>query len=61
MLYSQGDGVNTFLSSGLLYLRVSLSTIVSCYVYGNLPWHDHVLPGTLIIKIMCVNHLYLQG
>ena len=31
------------------------------HVYAYLPWHGHVLPRTLIIKIVCVNQLYVQG
>ena len=64
MRYSQGDGVNTSLSS-LMYCAHVLVLVYSCrvlyYVYGNLPWHGHVLPGTIIIKIMCLNQIYLQG
>ena len=61
MHYSQGDGVHTPLSRLVLYQR-SLSTLVFyvcvllCY-----PRHGHVLYGTIIIKTMCVHHLYLQG
>ena len=69
MRYSQGDGVNTSLS------RLVYCSYVQCvvchlywwtgvpflYVYGYLPRHGHVLPGTLTIKIMCVNQIYLQG
>ena len=65
MRYSQGDGANTSLSS-LMYCAyvLVLDLLLSCviyYVYGNLPWHGHVLPGTIIKKIMCVNQIYLQG
>ena len=28
---------------------------------GYLPWHGHVLPGTAVIKIICVHRLYHQG
>ena len=60
MRYSQGDGVNTSLS------RITVPTCypyvsVSCLVYGNLPRHEYVLPGTIIIKIMCVHELYPAG
>ena len=69
MLYSQRDGVNTSLSIGLCTVPTISVSIKYCslvvvpflYVYGYLPWHGHVLPRTLIIKIMCVNQLYLQG
>ena len=64
MRYSQGGGVNTSLSSLMYCVHVSVlvySWHVLYYVYGNLPWHGHVLPGTIIPKIMCVNQIYLQG
>ena len=70
MRYSQGDGVNTSLSRLVYYPRLVFCVQVSydiipsvpfLYVYGNLPWHGHVLPEALIIKIMCVNQIYLQG
>ena len=70
MRYSQGDGVNTSLSRLVYYPRFVFCVQVSydiipgvpfLYVYGYLPWHLHALPGTLIIKIMCVNQIYLQG
>ena len=64
MRYSQGDGVDTSLSS-LMYCAHVLVLVYSCcvlyYVYGNLPWHGHVLPRTIVIKIMCVNQVYRQG
>ena len=70
MRYSQGDGVNTSLSR-LVYCAhvkcvcvqvcVIISRVPFLYVYGYLPWHGHVLPGTLIIKAMRVNQLHLQG
>ena len=64
MRYSQGDGVNTSLSS-LVYCThvycVMISGVPLLYVFGYLPWHGHVLPGTIIIKIMCVHQIYLQG
>ena len=28
---------------------------------GYSRWHDHVLPRTIVIKIMCVHQLYHQG
>ena len=64
MRYSQGEGVNTSLSR-IMYCThvsyiVSFRSLPVC-VYGYLPWHGHVLPGTLIIKTMCINQLYLQG
>ena len=68
MRYSQGEGVNTSLSKIMhciheFYCLVLCSVVpfLSCGVYGYLPWHGHVLPGTPIIKILCVNQLYLQG
>ena len=30
-------------------------------VCGYLSWHGYVLPGTRVIKIMCVHQLYQQG
>ena len=67
MRYSQGDGVNTSLSR-LVYCTlvyyvgcVIISGVPFLYAYGYLPWHGHVLPGTLIKKIMCANQIYLQG
>ena len=50
-----------------LYLPVLdlYSTHVQCYcswcVGVDYPRHGHVLYGTIIIKAMCVHHLYLQG
>ena len=66
MHYSQGDRVKTFLSRIMYCTQVLVQMLVYCvvpflYVYGYLPRHGHVLPRTLIIKIMCGNHLYLQG
>ena len=70
MRYSQGDGVNTSLSRISYCAHSSSCRVFNCvitsgvpllYVFGYLPWHGHVLPGTLIIKIMCVNQIYLQG
>ena len=65
MRYSQGDGVNTSLSSLIIYCAHVLVLVYSCcllyYVHGNLLWHGHVLPGTIIKKIMCVHQIYLQG
>ena len=70
MRYSQGEGVNTSLSritycTHVLVYRPGVCLLFSCVpfrcVYGYIPWHGHVLPRTLIIKIMCVNQLYLQG
>ena len=67
MRYSQGDGANTSLSR-LVYCThvyyvdcVIISGVPFLYVYGYLPWHGHVLPGTIIIQIMCANQIYLQG
>ena len=57
MRYSQGDGVNTSLSR----INVPTCLVLYCVFLLYYPWHGHVLPGTIIIKIMCVNHLYLQG
>ena len=69
MRHSQGDGINTpclglCTVPTFIILQMSLVIIIGVpflYVCGYLPWHGHVLPGTLIIKIMCVSHLYLQG
>ena len=64
MRYSQGDRVNTSLSRLVYYPRFVSCVQVSydiipgvlfLYVYGYLPGHGHVLPGTLIIKTMFVN------
>ena len=61
MRYSQGDGVNTSLSRLVLYPRVIiLSSVVSCVIL-HYPRHGHVLSGSIIIKIMCEQQLYLQG
>ena len=67
MRYSQGEGVSTSLSRIMCCTHVKSTVLVFCGsvpflcdVYGYLPWHGHVLPGTLMIKIMCGNHLYLQ-
>ena len=63
--YSQGEEVDTSLSRIMCCTHVVCSLVVVpfLYVYGYLPWHGHVLPGTQVIKIMCVNQLelYLQG
>ena len=71
MRYSQGDGVNISLSRLVLYPRLVCSIVYKCvvivsgvpflYVYGYFSRHGHVLPGTIITKIMCVNQIYLQG
>ena len=48
----------------LLYSRGysgSLSTLVLYSVLLCYTGHGHVLYGTIIIKSMCVHHLYLQG
>ena len=64
MRYSQGEGVNTSLSritycTLVLVYRPGVCLLISCVpfrcAYGYLPWHGHVLPRTLIIKIMFVN------
>ena len=64
MCYSQGDGVNTPLSR-LMYCTRELRSLVvpflPCVLCGYLPWHGHVLLGTKVIKIVCVNQLYQQG
>ena len=64
MRYSQGEGVNTslFRITYCTHVKfiVSFRSLSVC-VYGYLPWHGHVLPGTPVIKIMCMNQLYLQG
>ena len=59
MRYSQGDGLNTSLYRLMYCTHVLLSSVLYI-VYGNLPRHGRVLPGT-IIKIICVHELYLQG
>ena len=67
MRYSQGDGVNTSLSGLMYYPRVvlvygiRLRSFLDPFFCGYLPWHSLVLPGTQVIKIMCVNQLYQQG
>ena len=64
MRYSQGDGVNTSLYRLMYCTHVLLSSVyVSPLFCGILhyPRHGHVLSGTIIIKIMCVQQLYLQG
>ena len=69
MCYSQeGEGVNTSLSRIMYCTHVKYIVLVFfgsvpflCGVYGYLPWHGHVLPGTQVIKIMCGNQPYLQG
>ena len=62
MRYSQGDGVNISPSSLVYCTHVYCTSVcVLYYVYGYLPWHGHVLPGTIIINIKCVNQIYLQG
>ena len=43
------------------YVNDIMSGVPFLYVYGYLPWHGHVLPRTLIIKIMCVKQIHLQG
>ena len=64
--FSQGDRVNTSLSRIMYCTQILVQVPVYCvvpflYVYGYFSRHGHVLPRTLIIKIMCGNHLYLQG
>ena len=67
MRYSQGEGVNTSLSRitycthVVVYDCLLFSCVRFLYVCGYLPWQGHVLPRTLIIKVMCVNEIYLQG
>ena len=67
MRYSQRDGVIISLSRLVYCIHVYyagcviISGVPFLYVYGYLPWHGHVLPGTLIINIMCANQIYLQG
>ena len=64
MRYSQGDGVNTSLSSLMYCAHVFVFKcllVYSCLVYGYLPRHGHVLPRTIIIKIMRKHQPYLQG
>ena len=62
MRYSQGDGVYTSLVSTsycthvFVFCSLSKYCVLLCY-----PRHGHVLYGTIIIKTMCVNQLYLQG
>ena len=73
MCNSQGDGVNTpclglcTVPTGSVRLCsvvlrcVRLCSFLVPFLCGYLPWHGHVLPGTQVIKIMCVNQLYQQG
>ena len=64
MRYSQGGlGLCTVRTISIaLCVRWSFRSVpFLCRVYSYLPRHDHVLPGTLIIKIMRGNQLYLQG
>ena len=68
MRYSQGEGVNTSLSRIMYCTHVKYIVLVFCGsvpflcgVYGYLPRHGRVLPGTQVIKIMCGNQPYLQG
>ena len=40
------------------------SVLVVCVLYCvgySCRWHGHVLPGTTLIKVMCVHQLYQQG
>ena len=68
MCYSMGGGFNTSLSR-LMYCTPALLPYILPYILltsflcvcGYLPWHGHVLPGTTVIKIMCVHQLYQQG
>ena len=67
MRYSQGEGVITSLYRimycthvvcllVLVYILIVFGSVpFLCGVYGYLPWHGHVLPGTPVIKIMCGN------
>ena len=66
MCYSQGDGFDTSLSRlmycthallSLIYLLLYTSYLLPCVMCDYLPWHGHVLPGTTVIKIMCVHQL----
>ena len=62
MRYSQGGlGLCTVrtISIGLCVRWSFRSVPVSCVQLSSV--HGHVLPGTLIIKIMRGNQLYLQG
>ena len=45
-----------------LYVSVVYGVSCSLYFIGcSCRWHGHVLPGTTLIKIMCVHQLYEQG
>ena len=63
MCYSQGDGVNTpclgvcTVPTSCVRLCSLVVPFLSCVLCGYLSWHGHVLPGTKVIKIMCVNQL----
>ena len=64
MRYSQGDGVNTSLYRLMYCTHVLLSRLSTCLLYCVIllyPRHDHVLSGTIKIKMMCVHRPYLQG
>ena len=71
MPYSQGNGVNTSLSKimycthelcSAVFGSVRLCSLLDPFLLcGYLPWHGHVLPGTQVMKIMCVNQQYQQG
>ena len=60
MRYSQRDGVNTSLFRLVLYPRSVCVCVFYCVIL-HYPRHGHVLSGTIIVNIMCVNELYLQG
>ena len=61
MRYSQGDVVHTSLYWLVLYPRSFVVLVGYWCVCVDYPRHGHVLYGTIIIKTMCVHHLYLQG
>ena len=64
MRYSQEDGVNTSLYRLMYCTHVLLSRLSTCLLYCVIllyPRHEHVLSGTIIIKMMCVHQPYLQG
>ena len=66
MRYSQGEGINTSLSRIIPTICTSIGLVFHrslpfLCVYGYLPWHGHVLLGTPVTNIMCLNQLYLQG
>ena len=68
MCYPQGDGVNTPLSRFMYCIHGSVQVVLvrvpswfpSC-VWLSSVVRSYVLPGTKVIKIMCVHQLHKQG